>query len=1286
MQSLRLAVLAPLFTLLALASGRANEFLQQQSEEEVAQKSRGCLTCHTQTDSPTMHESQTVRLGCVDCHGGSAKEARPAGAAPADEVYEATKRRVHVLPAHPVRWPTSANPARSYTALNDERPEFVRFLNPGDLRVADATCGAAGCHPSEVARVRSSMMTHGAMLWGAALYNNGAFPLKNARFGESYTPDGTPQRLQTIPPPTAEETRRLGILPFVDPLPHFEITQPGNVLRVFERGDNRLSIRGLGTVNRTDPVFQGLQRTRLLDPMLSLLGTNDNPGDYRSSGCTACHVIYANDRDPFHSGPYAEHGNRGTTATADPTIPHGEPGHPIRHVFTRSIPSSQCIVCHVHPGTAYANQYLGYMWWDNETHGAFMYPREEVHPTPAQELASLERNPEASAMRGLWSDLYPEAISHAGEVAGPDFLARAADSNPRMHLTKFADFHGHGWVFRAVFKHDRKGRLLDARSDVVPDVTPENTQVALETAVEGRPNGGAGIPVHLKDIHLEKGMHCVDCHFEQDVHGDGRLQGETRNAIEIECVDCHGTVRGPATLGTSGPAAPPGGTDLTLERTPFGTPVFERRSGRIIQHSLIDPDRSWEVVQVIDTITPGNRHYSELSALAKTIRRDGETWREVPSSAPDVRAGAPDAPVWGTRAPEPTGLPGETLAHRDDDMACYACHTSWMTSCFGCHLPMRANQRRPLLHYGGDFTRNWTQYNYQVLRDDVFMLGRDGSVKRNRIAPVRSSSAVLVGSQNLNREWSYSQQQTVSSEGYSGQAFNPHFPHAVRAKETKTCVDCHVSEAGDNNAWMAQLLLQGTNFVNFLGRYVYVGEEDHGLEAVVVTEAEEPQAVIGSRLHALAYPDRYRAHLGRGRRLDGSLMYEHPGHDIFMLPWRREKVRNLQLRGEYLYSANGPGGLRVYDVADIDNKATAERITTSILSPLGQRLYVRTLDAAAVVSPSTLAVDPSRPHLPQNEEQAVHPLYGYLYVIDGQEGLILTDAGTLLDGDPDNNFLERTRLADGTTAFNPEGALTGGVNGAIAGHYLYVCTERGLVVVDLDDPLRPRVVARIGAPELVEPRAVAIQFRYAFVVDAEGLKVIDVTDPALSHLVPGAAVPLADARDVYVARTYSYVAAKAQGLVIIDVERPEHPFIDQVYTAGGQLNDARAVKVGMTDASLFAYVADGVNGLRVVQLMSPETPGYTGFSPRPRPDLPDHGLIATYRTRGPAVALSKGLDRDRAVDESGRQVAVFGRRGARPFNLEEQRRLYLRDGAVYTVPELRTDLDVRRHFGAPRRR
>ena len=148
---------------------------------------------------------------------------------------------------------------------------------------------------------------------------------------------------------------------------------------------------------------------------------------------------------------------------------------------------------------------------------------------------------------------------------------------------------------------------------------------------------------------------------------------------------------------------------------------------------------------------------------------------------------------------------------------------------------MQANRKMPNRHNEGGNTRNFTQYNFQVLRDDIFMLGRDGTVTGNRVAPVRSSSAVLVSSQNQNREWIYSQQQTTSAEGFAGQAFNTHVPHTVRSKETKTCSDCHVSRRTTTTRGSAQLLLQGTNFVNFMGRYVYIAA-DHALEVVVATE------------------------------------------------------------------------------------------------------------------------------------------------------------------------------------------------------------------------------------------------------------------------------------------------------------------------------------------------------------------------------------------------------------------------------------------------------------------
>lgn len=78
------------------------------------------------------------------------------------------------------------------------------------------------------------------------------------------------------------------------------------------------------------------------------------------------------------------------------------------------------------------------------------------------------------------------------------------------------------------------------------------------------------------------------------------------------------------------------------------------------------------------------------------------------------------------------------------------------------------------------------------------------------------------------------------------------------------------------------------------------------------------------------------------------------------------------------------------------------------------------------------------------------------------------------------------------------------------------------------------------------------------------------------------------------------VATGAEGLVIVDSERSEAPRRDRVFTVAGGLDDAWEVKVAMTSASVLAYVADGVNGLRVVQLVSANAkPGAFGFSPRP---------------------------------------------------------------------------------------
>ncbi|HEY7775605.1 MAG TPA: hypothetical protein VIC02_03600, partial [Kineobactrum sp.] len=618
---------------------------QSQTSAQMDAKSAGCVSCHTQTDEKTMHANPAVKLGCTDCHGGNAEVHSTRGAGPDDSGYRTDMELAHVLPRYPESWhyPSSANPERSYTLLNKESPEFVRFVNPSDYRIAREACGA--CHLPIIEAAERSLMATSAMFWGGAAYNNGILPYKRYIMGEGYTRESEPAMIPGPVQPTAEMTMQ-SILPALYPLPAWETVKPGDIFRVFERGgrnitnlfpetglpnalgqlqrleepgrpDFRQSNRGPGTGARISVPLLNITKTRLNDPHTRFSGTNDQPGDYRQSGCASCHVIYANDRDPRHSGQYAAFGHTGKTQTVDPTISQEESGHPLKHEFTRAIPTSQCMICHMHQPNMFVNSYLGYTMWDYESDGPSMWPEKQVYPTHAEERAVLERNPEGASPRGKWADI--------------EFVKQVSEMNPELTDTQFADYHGHGWNFRAVFKRDRTGNLLDAEGTVVEDDDPEKFDKA----------------VHMSSIHLDAGMHCVDCHYAQDNHGNGHIYGEVAAAVEIDCKDCHGSFSAYPNLFTSGPAALEGGTDMGAIRNPDGRLRFEWMGNTLVQRSALDPELEWQVSLVKDSVDPQHGEYNAKAARAKLMSTDTASQE------------------WGQE------VASTDLAHSDDDMECY---------------------------------------------------------------------------------------------------------------------------------------------------------------------------------------------------------------------------------------------------------------------------------------------------------------------------------------------------------------------------------------------------------------------------------------------------------------------------------------------------------------------------------------------------------------------------------------------------------------------------------------
>jgi hypothetical protein len=125
---------------------------------------------------------------------------------------------------------------------------------------------------------------------------------------------------------------------------------------------------------------------------------------------------------------------------------------------------------------------------------------------------------------------------------------------------------------------------------------------------------------------------------------------------------------------------------------------------------------------------------------------------------------------------------------------------------------------------------------------------------------------------------------------------------------------------------------------------------------------------------------------------------------------------------------------------------------------------------------------------------------------------------------------------------------------------------------------------------------------------------------------------MADARNVFVARHYAYVAAGREGVAIVDVTTPTSARLVSSYNAKGRFKDTNQVKIGMVNDSVYGLVADGTTGFHVMQLVTPEDGGRSayGFSPVPRPKWISTrsapGARATARHLSLTLTLNRLID------------------------------------------------------------
>ena len=328
--------------------GITGDYCDQNPDAVVCAKDAACIACHglqTAAGGTGIENSHAWSyVACVDCHGG-------VGFDPADRTRRLSQDESHVPMPEEMRESQNdlATPGRDqYTnrylalagiellddAATDEHDglKWLRFRNPGDLRIVEQSCSATGCHSGMGETVRRSTMASAVgKLDGLG---QGLGVPREASMRGVLGDDSYGKHLATY-----------GSMPVTDPDWDIDTSPPGSVpaLTPIDFADREID-RPFGTYTEQD-LHQETLNKLCGTCHLGTSGKNQQYGNFRASGCTGCHMAYD---------------WSGQSQSGDPMIPKGEPTypdaythisyperpHPPRHVIRRNPTAQDCLACH----------------------------------------------------------------------------------------------------------------------------------------------------------------------------------------------------------------------------------------------------------------------------------------------------------------------------------------------------------------------------------------------------------------------------------------------------------------------------------------------------------------------------------------------------------------------------------------------------------------------------------------------------------------------------------------------------------------------------------------------------------------------------------------------------------------------------------------------------------------------------------------------------------------------------------------------------------------------------
>jgi len=574
------------------------------------------------------------------------------------------------------------------------------------------------------------------------------------------------------------------------------------------------------------------------------------------------------------------------------------------------------------------------------------------------------------------------------------------------------------------------------------------------------------------DIHHERGMHCIDCHTQAGIMGDGNIYGHQDQATKIECRTCHGTPTKPGTL-------------IDKDGKPLNN-VIRGNDGNVVLTSKVD-NVAHNVPQLIDIVNKNSARYNAKAAKAMDHN------------------------------------------HIKDDggLECFSCHASWMPNCFGCHFEHTQNGKGKNLLTGE--TEEWQASSnnkmYVALRH--FALGVNG---QRKISPfiVGCHPIADVTARDGTKLLDFVMPETVN--GKSGLAHNPTHSHTIRSVgEVRTCVECHRSPPslgfGSGNYTLARnfaYLVDGNNKVQAFERWTTptapIFASNIGTRNNPSAIASVPNVVSGRTDYMfIAYGtqgisvfdlrdttaenivERSKTPLSHVAGVDATDLFYAAGYLYAVIrnvgitiydatdPANLQRVSSIDVPGAQrvtlwgvdLFVAAGDNGLVVVDVTNHNTPTIAGSLSTIKATDVtlyahfqkdnqfSSRAYV--VDPAYGIRIVDLLPDFSQPQLiggielvgargvdtytryVEANNDTPSQEHDYLYVAAGDKGLHIYDI-TL----PDAITSAGTVTAQQMGGNSQDVALISHPAPPGVDDYAYIATDKGLSLVDVNDPNRPR--------------------------------------------------------------------------------------------------------------------------------------------------------------------------------------------------------------------------------------